>query len=58
MAADGRTTVIAGTRRCGRSPVGTRATHADLARPLGVAADATGRVLIADSDNNRLLVTQ
>ncbi|MBA3488542.1 MAG: hypothetical protein H0T78_03200, partial [Longispora sp.] len=56
--AHGTTTVIAGTRRYGHSPVGTRAAHADLDYPQGVATDATGRVLIADTNNHRLLVTQ
>ncbi len=47
---------IAGTRAVGFSGDGGPATKAKLDSPAGVAMDATGNVLISDSDNDRVRV--
>src|ERR1043165_9593484 len=45
---------VAGSSTSGYGGDGTAATLAQLNRPKGVAVDATGKVYIADADNNRI----
>nr|MBA3488152.1 hypothetical protein [Longispora sp. (in: high G+C Gram-positive bacteria)] len=57
VTAQGAVSRIAGIDEFGSAPVGTRASTAPLRTPFGVAVTAEGRVLITDSNNNRLLET-
>jgi sugar lactone lactonase YvrE len=52
---DGRAWIIAGTGYKGDSPTGIPARDADLGTPEGVAADGSGRIYVADSNNNLVL---
>lgn len=45
---------VAGTGQAGNSGDGGPAISAQLSGPVGIAADANGRILIADSSNNAL----
>ncbi len=51
---DGTITTIAGTGVAGFSGDGGPALLAQLANPNGIAVDGLGRVVIADTDNNRI----
>jgi len=51
---DGSISTIAGTGVGGYSGEGGPASLAQIANPNGVAVDGLGRVLIADTDNNRI----
>ncbi|HTR54796.1 MAG TPA: hypothetical protein VMJ10_29105, partial [Kofleriaceae bacterium] len=50
----GNITTIAGSGAAGYSGDGAAATSAALNGPSGVAVDATGRILIADTNNHRI----
>lgn len=50
----GRITTVAGTGAAGYSGAGGPATQAQLNKPYGLLLDADGRLLIADSENNRI----
>jgi sugar lactone lactonase YvrE len=54
VAPDGTITLIAGTGRPGFNGDAGKAAELQLNTPLGVAIDATGALLIADTANNRL----
>ena len=54
--ANGTITTIAGTHQQGYNGDGIPATSALLAYPMAVVEDASGRVFIADSSNNRIRV--
>lgn len=51
---EGMAWVLAGTGTAGFSGDGGPATSATLHHPTGIAVDSTGRILISDSDNQRL----
>lgn len=51
---DGQAKVVAGTGKRGFAGDGGPATHAMLRKPYGLAVDSEGRLLIADSGNNRI----
>lgn len=51
---DGTIATVAGTGNAGYNGDGIAATSAELQNPYGVAVDATGRLLIADSLNHRV----
>ena len=47
-------TTVAGTGEEGYSPDGSRASHAAIATPRGLALDGLGRLYFSDSGNNRV----
>ncbi|MFJ4336535.1 RICIN domain-containing protein [Streptomyces sp. NPDC088915] len=54
VAVDGRISTVAGTGTAGFGGDGEQATLAQLNSPLGVMADGTGALYIADSSNHRV----
>lgn len=54
VASDGTITTVAGDGTTALSGDGGAATQAKLYRPSGVAIDANGNILIADTQNNRI----